>query len=426
MTTQEQFDKYLANHLNFIKEDIKKVQVHIELREKLETKLEFKGKDDDETYSFLTGSYARDTAIRPPKDVDFFIVLNDEKYGDLKPSELLNLLEKTLKEILPDITIFQQTHSVTIEYDEEFSIDVIPAFEINSELYKIPHVSENSDSWLESNPKIHGEKLTEANDTTNGLLVPLVKLLKAWKRDKCSYVKSFHLELLTIEIINNFDSDIESYANGINLFFGGASNYLENSCVVDPANSDNFVDDYFTDDERENLKYLINTEATIAQNAVNLENNGKTDEAIKEWAKIFTFNPENKKSLTSKQSHERVLSYPENLQYKIKITSKLFNPTLNKYKENYYSNSRKLPKGWKLRFYVDNSSIPDPKKVFWQVVNTGKEAERANDLRGEVLDDQGFNRRDEHTKYQGTHYVNCFVVKDNYCVAKGRFFVNIK
>jgi len=424
MTTQEQFDKYLANHLNLTKEDIKKVQVHIELREKLETKLEFKGKDDDETYSFLTGSYSRNTAIRPPKDVDFFIVLNDKKYGDLKPSELLNLLEKTLKEILPDITIFQQTHSVTIEYDEEFSIDVIPAFEINSELYKIPHVSEKSDSWLESNPKIHGEKLTESNDTVNGLLVPLVKLLKAWKRDKCSYVKSFHLELLAIEIINN--SDIESYANGINLFFDSASNYLENSCIVDPANSDNFVDNYLTDDERGSLKYLINAEATIAQNAVNLENNGKTDEAIKEWDKIFTFNPEKKKSLTSKQSHERTLSYPENLQYKIKITSKLFNPTLNKYKENYYSNSRKLPKGWKLRFYVDNSGIPDPKKVFWQVVNTGKEAERANDLRGEILDDQGFNRRDEHTKYQGTHYVNCFVVKDNYCVAKGRFFVNIK
>jgi len=145
MTPQEQFDKYLADHLNLTKKDIEKVQVHIELREKLETKLEFKGKDNDETYSFLTGSYSRNTAIRPPKDVDFFIVLNDKKYGDLKPSELLNLLEKTLKEILPDTTIFQQTHSVTIEYDEEFSIDVIPAFETNSELYKIPHVSENTD-----------------------------------------------------------------------------------------------------------------------------------------------------------------------------------------------------------------------------------------------------------------------------------------
>jgi len=424
MTPQEQFDKYLADHLNLTKKDIEKVQVHIELREKLETKLEFKGKDNDETYSFLTGSYSRNTAIRPPKDVDFFIVLNDKKYGDLKPSELLNLLEKTLKEILPDTTIFQQTHSVTIEYDEEFSIDVIPAFETNSELYKIPHVSENTDIWLESNPKIHGEKLTEANDTTNGLLVPLVKLLKAWKRDKCSYVKSFHLELLAIEIINN--SDIESYTEGINLFFDNASNYLENSCIVDPANSDNLVDDYLVDDERENLKYLIKTEAVIAQNAVSLENDGKTDESIKEWDKIFAFNPEKKKSLTSKQSHEKVLSYPENLQFKIKITSKLFNPTLNKYKENYYSNSRKLPKGWKLRFYVDSSNIPDPKKVFWQVVNTGKEAERATDLRGEILDDQGFNRRDEHTKYNGTHYVNCFIVKNNYCVAKGRFFVNIK
>jgi len=424
MTTQEQFDRYLADHLNLTKEDIKKVQIHIELRDKLKIKLEFKGKDDGESYSFLTGSYSRNTAIRPPKDVDFFIVLNDKKYGDLKPSELLNLLEKTLKEILPNKTVFQQTHSVTIEYDEDFSIDVIPAFEINSELYKIPHVSDDSDIWLESNPKIHGEKLTEANNTVNGLLVPIVKLLKAWKRDKCSYVKSFHLELLAIEIIYN--SEIESYANGINLFFDNANNYLKSACIIDPANSDNFVDDYLTDDEWENLRYLIKTEAAIVQNAVNLENNEKTDEAIKEWDRIFTFNPEKKKSLISKQAHEKVLSYPENLQFKIKITSKLFNSTLNKYKENYYSNSRKLPKGWQLRFYVDSSNIPDPKKVFWQVVNTGEEAERATDLRGEILDDQGFNQHDEHTKYKGTHYINCFIVKNNYCVAKDRFFVNIK
>jgi len=424
MTTQEQFDKYLADHLNLTKEDIKKVQVHIELREKLETKLEFKGKDDEETYSFLTGSYSRNTAIRPPKDVDFFIVLNDKKYGDLKPSELLNLLEKLLKEIFPDKTVFQQTHSATIEYDEEFGIDIIPAFEINSELYKIPHVSDNSDTWLESNPKVHGEKLTEANDSTSGLLVPIVKLLKAWKRDKCSYVKSFHLELLAIEILGN--SEIESYSTGLNLFFDNANNYLEDVCICDPANSSNFVDDYLTDDERKNLKYLIKTEAIVAKNAIDFENNGETDKAIKEWDKIFTFNPEKKKSLTSKQSHEKNLLYSENLQYKIKVTSKLFNPTLNKYKENYYSNSRKLPKGWKLRFYVDTSNVPDPKKVFWQVVNTGQEAERAGDLRGEVLDDQGNNRRDEHTKYKGTHYVNCFVVKDNICIAKGRFFVQIK
>jgi len=423
MAIQEQFDKHLSDYLNLTKEDIKKVQVHIELREKLETKLEFKGKDDNETYSFLTGSYSRNTAIRPPQDVDFFIVLNERKYGDLEPSELLNLLEKTLKDILPEKTKIQQTHSVTIEYDEEFGIDVIPAFEINSELYKIPHVSDDSDLWLESNPKIHKEKLTNANDTVNGLLVPIVKLLKAWKRDKCSYVKSFHLELLAIEIINN--SEVESYTNGIKLFFDKASNYLESACVMDPANPDNLVDDYLKDDEWENLKYLIKTEATIAQNAVSLENNGKADEAIKEWDKIFTFNPEKKKSLTSKQSHEKVLPYLENLQFKIKITSKLFNPTLNKYKENYYSNSRKLPKGWKLRFYVDSSNIPDPKKVFWQVVNTGEEAERKTDLRGEILDDQGSNWRSEHTKYRGTHYVNCFIVKDNTCIAKDRFFVNI-
>ena len=67
MTVKEQFEKYLSDHHNLATEDVNKIQVHIELREALERKLEFKGKDDEETYSFLTGSYVRDMAIRPPK-----------------------------------------------------------------------------------------------------------------------------------------------------------------------------------------------------------------------------------------------------------------------------------------------------------------------------------------------------------------------
>lgn len=423
MTTQEQFDKYLSDHLNLTKEDVKKIQIHIELREALKKKLRFKGEDNGETYSFLTGSYARSTAIRPPKDVDFFIVLNEEKYGNFKPDELLNLLEKTLKDILSDKTIYQQSHSVTVEYDEEFSIDVIPAFEINSSLYKIPHVSEGQVSWLESNPKIHQEKLTETNDTVDGLLVPIVKLIKAWKRDKCDYAKSFHLELLASQILEN--SDIETYASGLNEFFNQAGGFLDEACIVDPANDNNLVDDYLTDDERKNLKQLMATEAIIAQNALQLEENGNSAEAIREWNKIFIFNPNRKKFSIARPPHEKTLPHSENLQYGIKVTSKLFNPSLGKYKENYYSNGRKLPKGWKLRFYVDTAHVPGAKKIYWQVVNTGKEAELAGDLRGELIEDQGNGRRDEHTKYKGTHYVNCFVVSNHICIAKDRFFVKI-
>jgi len=425
MSIQEQLKKYLSDFLNINSDDIKKIQIHKDLRKLLKEKLEFKGnKEDEETYSFLTGSYVRNTAIRPPKDVDFFIVLNEQKYGNLSPIQLLELLEKTLKDIIPDKTIFQQSHSATIEYDEEFGIDVIPAFEVNEKVYKIPEVVDSNESWLKSNPKIHKEKLTEANESSNDNLVPIVKLLKAWKRDKCDFIKSFHLELLAVEILNN--SKIENYASGLNVFFSNAKNYIDSPCLLDPANNQNYVDSYLGNDERKKFKNIITKEKETAQRAVELENNGNMDSAIAEWDKIFTFNPEKKKFIGEKYTHEKQLQYPENLQYKIKITAKLFNPTTQTYKENYYSNSRKLPKGWKLKFHVDITHVPSPLTVYWQVVNTGREAELANDLRGNLLLDEGKNIRYEHTKYKGTHYMNCFIVKNNVCIAKDRFSVQIR
>ncbi len=75
-----------------------------------------------------------------------------------------------------------------------------------------------------------------------------------------------------------------------------------------------------------------------------------------------------------------------------------------------------------------NTNVPKPYKVFWQVVNTGDEAQRAGQLRGDFYDSNRAGRsRTEATKYTGMHWVECFVVKDNVCVARsGEFVVNIE
>lgn len=350
-------------------------------------------------------------------------MLSDEDYGDLSPRSLLNLLEDTLNEILPDSSIFQQSHSVTIEYEEDFGIDIIPAFEINENMYKIPHVAEDSESWLDSNPRIHKETLTKANKELKGRLVPIIKLLKSWKRDKCEDIKSFHLELLAIRLFS--DTSIESYAEGTQCFFNRAGELFLRACLTDPANDGNLIDDYMTDDERRLVIELIEKEKEVANRAIELEKAGNIDAAISEWDRIFSFNPSRKAFIAAIPAHERELPFPDEIAYSIRITCKLFNPAKKVYRELYYSKGRKLPKNWKLRFYVDADHISNPKEIYWQVVNTGLEAELAHDLRGEIMKDEGQARRDEHTKYRGGHYINCFVVSNGKCIAKDRFFVNI-
>jgi hypothetical protein len=73
------------------------------------------------------------------------------------------------------------------------------------------------------------------------------------------------------------------------------------------------------------------------------------------------------------------------------------------------------------------TDVPMPYEVYWQLVNTGHEATRANDLRGGFYNlKRTLKTHDECTKYAGTHWVECFVVKNDVCVASsGEFVGNI-
>ena len=90
-----------------------------------------------------------------------------------------------------------------------------------------------------------------------------------------------------------------------------------------------------------------------------------------------------------------------------------------------FSDGSPLPKHCSLRFEAE-TNVPKPYKVYWQVVNTGREAANANGLRGgfdEGIVSVGKLTRDESTSYSGTHSIECFIVKNGYCVARSGMFV---
>ena len=64
--------------------------------------------------------------------------------------------------------------------------------------------------------------------------------------------------------------------------------------------------------------------------------------------------------------------------------------------------------------------VPPPYEVYWKIKNTGDEAARVNQLRGEIVHDAGSHQRSEPTAYRGSHYVECYIVKDRRVVAVDR------
>lgn len=246
MSPEEYFNELLSN-LNLTDEERKQISdKHISLRERLR---EFLPVEDD----FLTGSYPRNTMIRPNGDdkfdVDFILAFSNEKFGEYELPKLLELVKSALEKIKDedeDIEyIIDQNRSIGVEYRGNFQIDVVPAIEIEKDkLYRI--FDKRTRQPVDSNPKLHGKNLSEANENTESgsvrRLVPIIKLLKSWKRDRCDYVKSFHLELLAVAILG--DEPIESFSAGLAKFFSEAEDYLQEACLVDPANLENLIDVY--------------------------------------------------------------------------------------------------------------------------------------------------------------------------------------
>ena len=66
-------------------------------------------------------------------------------------------------------------------------------------------------------------------------------------------------------------------------------------------------------------------------------------------------------------------------------------------------------------------------KYYWQVANSGREAEHANCLRGGIFEDgeisKGGKARTETTSYTGEHFVRCFAVQHGEMIAQSELFL---
>ena len=97
--------------------------------------------------------------------------------------------------------VSKQRRSVCIEFpfsadeDRVMSFDVVPSF-TKGDHYEIPDQS-TVKGWTETNPKIHAEKATEANENFDGEWKGMVRMVKAWNNEKGKPVKpSFLLEVM--------------------------------------------------------------------------------------------------------------------------------------------------------------------------------------------------------------------------------------
>ena len=124
-------------------------------------------------------------------------------------------------------------------------------------------------------------------------------------------------------------------------------------------------------------------------------------------------------------AHRQHPRWRENIQGKVTIECV---KTKNGFKPRLLRSGSPISKHWSL-FFKASTNISHPYDVFWQVVNTGEEARGVNQLRGGFYDGASYKKArqwHESTLYQGNHWIECFIIKDEVIVARsGEFVVNI-
>jgi hypothetical protein len=212
MLLKSHFDTFLSNIEPTQNQKSEASKGHNTLRDRL-------AKDDDfrEYFadSFLSGSYARNTAVRPIKDVDIIIIMNIAKSNE--PSKVINYVEKRLKKYYSNTK--RQTRSVNVSLSY-VNMDIVPtiAKKDNYGMLLIPDRIEKE--WTDTHPRKHIELSTKKNDENSGLYKPLVKSLKRWRdvRMKDSWKpKSFLLETMVYYYAEKYQ--IKSIPESIRQFF---------------------------------------------------------------------------------------------------------------------------------------------------------------------------------------------------------------
>ena len=84
--------------------------------------------------------------------------------------------------------------------DQVLSFDVVPAF-ADGDAYTIP--DRRQGDWIKTNPRVHAEQATAANQALDKRWKPLVKMVKKWNDHNDRPVKpSFLLEVMALDLEN--------------------------------------------------------------------------------------------------------------------------------------------------------------------------------------------------------------------------------
>lgn len=264
---------------------------HNDIREHLQYQKDFKSRYVD---SFLSGSYARDTSIRPrtangttdKPDVDVIVVTNFTT-GD-KPDDVLKAVCKALEDDDEGYAVERvNRRSVRVE-TWQADMDIVPVFELPSGGYMI--ADRESGTWKYTNPPIHSQWSAEKNREYSERFKPLVKLFKWWRRINPSgkRPKGFVLEVLVgthaPKGVSHYGEAFAQTLENINAAYASMADAGMKPMIADPADPSNDILSKVTLAQWQAFIEKVRVYADVARRAQQTDD---MERATELWRRVF-------------------------------------------------------------------------------------------------------------------------------------------
>jgi SMODS domain-containing protein len=263
---------------------------HTGVREHLQKQKNFK---DRYVTSFLSGSYARSTSIRPRTsadgeerpDVDIIIVTNFQAsdYPDNVLQEVCRALEDG-----DDGYVVERINKRSVRVETwQADMDVVPVVQTWNG-YMIP--DREKGTWKFTNPPVHTSWSAKQNERFNGRFKPMVKLFKWWRRVNPSgrRPKGFVLEVLVS--LHSPTGEMhygEAFARLLkNIYdaYGFLAVVDQKPFIGDPADPSNDILGKVTVAQWKDFIEKVRVYADIARRAQDAED---MEEATRQWRRVF-------------------------------------------------------------------------------------------------------------------------------------------
>lgn len=241
--------------------------------------------------SFLQGSFARKTMLKPLKDIDIILLLHPDLRRRLMgrdgPGEAMEMFKPPLLVRWPQVEFDQCEEpagkALQASFpDCAFTVDLVAGFDRDDGYVQIGDRHEGT--WEPSNTRIQIRNVRERNKATGGRFVHQVRELKAFGKHheaRLDFVSGIVFESLAYACVLAKVAD----KHAVHAVLQHASTAVLGR-VIEPGGDDD-VTAKWTQGEREHAARVFTAQARRAAEALRLEEAGDVEAAIDVWHDVL-------------------------------------------------------------------------------------------------------------------------------------------